>query len=274
MSPTRACATQTFNTTATSAVATGLTNGTSVHVHRERARRQRRGPAFGPVGRCHRRCPVGADRGHGPPAASQRATLQWVAPTSTNGAKITGYIIAPFLGGVPQPQQLVPPGTTGTATGLTNGYEYAFEVAAMSNRGTGAFSTPSDSIIIGVPGRPSIRSVAPANAGAVISFTAPPANGSPIVNYAFTAYIGTNFYEEGRLSTATTQTVGLPNGQGFRFTVSAINGDGEGPQSTMSAPIIAGAPDAVVSPTAMPGNDRATLHWTAASNNGAGSRST
>jgi hypothetical protein len=37
----------------------------------------------------------------------------------------------------------------------------------------------------------------------------------------------------------------------------------------MSAPIVAGAPDAVLTPTATPGNNRATLRWATAPNNGA-----
>jgi len=260
---------QTFPGTSTSAVATGLTNGTMYTFTVNAVDANGAGPPSDPSASVTVGVPSAPGAVSAVSSGSGRAALTWLAPTSTNGAKITAYILAPFLGGVPQPQQLVPPGTTGTATGLTNGYDYTFEVAAMSNRGTGAFSAPTDPVIIGVPGRPTIRAVSPANSGAVISFTAPPANGAPITNYAFIAYVGTNFYEEGRLSTATTQTVGVPNGQEFRFTVSAINGAGEGPQSALSAAVVAGAPDAVAAPRAAPGNGRATLHWTLAPNNGA-----
>ena len=260
---------QTFAGTATAAVATGLANGTMYTFTVSAVDANGAGPQSDPSASVTVGVPSAPTSVSAESSGSGRATLKWVAPASANGAKITAYIIAPFLGGVPQPQQLVPPGTSGTATGLTNGYQYAFEVAAMSNRGTGTFSIPSESVIVGVPGRPTIGAVTPANSGAVISFTPPAANGSPITNYAFTAYLGTDFYEEGRLSTATKQTVGLPNGQGFRFTVSAINSAGEGPQSALSAPIVAGAPDPATSPSANPGNNRATLHWTIAPNNGA-----
>ena len=158
--------------------------------------------------------------------------------------------------------------TTATVNGLTNGGSYTFEVAAQSNRGTGAFSGPTAVIVIGRPGRPTIVSVAPANGGVMVSIKAPPPNGSAIMGYALVVYLGSSFYEGNGLSTASTQRIGLPNGQSFRLTVAAYNADGAGPPSALSPVVVPGSPAAAGEPVAVPGNGRATVHWAAGANNG------
>lgn len=201
------------------------------------------------------------------PAGGGQAALRWSAPSTTNGSTITGYVVQPFLSGVAQPEQLVSMATTATVNGLTNGGSYTFEVAAQSNRGTGAFSGATAAIVIGRPGRPTIVSVAPTNAGVMVSIKAPPPNGSAIMGYALVVYLGSSFYEGNGISTASTQRVGLPNGQAFRLTVAAYNGAGAGPPSALSPMVIPGSPSAAGAPT-VPGNGHATVHWAAGANNG------
>ena len=261
---------QTFNASTTSAVAAGLTNGTSYTFTVTAIGANGAGPPSGQSPSVTVGTPTAPSALTVTPSGSGRAKLAWVAPKSDNGSKITGYVVTPLLFGiVVEPARHLSPATTGTVTGLTNGDVYTFEVAATNSQGTGAASSDSDPVTIGLPGRPTILAVAPADSGAVISFTAPAANGSPIFGYTFTAYIGSAVYSEGSLSNATRQMVGLPNGKAFRLTIGAVNNAGSGPPSALTGPVIAGAPAAAIAPRASPGHGSATVRWTAAPNNGA-----
>jgi hypothetical protein len=160
--------------------------------------------------------------------------------------------------------------STGTATGLTNGGHYTFKVAAASNRGTGAFSTATAPVIVGLPGPATHLALSPANTGITVRFTAAPANGSAINSYQFQVYDRAGFVEGGTFSKATTQTAfGLVNGHAYRLRLIAQNGAGAGPPSAFSPSVVAGTPAAPIAPHATPGNGRATIHWTAAASNGA-----
>ena len=113
------------------------------------------------------------------------------------------------------------------------------------------------------------RGRARTTAGAMISFTAPPANGSPIIGYTFTAYVGSAVYSEGSLSNATRQTVDVPNGKAFRFTIGAVNNAGAGPPSALSDPIDLGRPRCRDRAGGEPGPRQRDVRWTAAPSNGA-----
>ncbi|MEU4472490.1 fibronectin type III domain-containing protein [Micromonospora sp. NPDC023888] len=81
-------------------------------------------------------------------AGSNAATLSWNAP-SNGGSAITSYVVTPYIGGVPQPAQTFPAGsTTRTVTGLTAGTTYTFRVAATNAAGTGPASAASAPVTI------------------------------------------------------------------------------------------------------------------------------
>jgi hypothetical protein len=259
---------QSFPVSQTAAVATGLSNGTTYTFTVSAVDANGAGPESLPSGSVTVGSPSAPTAVVAEPAGSAQAALRWVAPATTNGSTITGYVVEPFLSGVAQPQQVVSTATTATVNALTNGGSYTFTVAAQSNRGTGAFSGPTAVIVIGRPGRPTIVSAAPANGAVMISIKAPPANGSAIMGYAMVVYLGSSFYEGNGLTTATTQRVGLPNGRSFRITVAAYNASGAGPPSALSPVVIPGSPSAAGPPVAAPGNGSATVHWAAGANNG------
>jgi streptogramin lyase len=75
------------------------------------------------------------------------ATVKWKAPTITNGAPVTGYVITPIKAGVAQkPVTFKSTATTQTISGLIAGKSYTFKVAATNTRGTGTQSAASKPI--------------------------------------------------------------------------------------------------------------------------------
>ena len=157
--------------------------------------------------------------------------------------------------------------TTGTATsltvtGLTNGQTPTFTVAAINGRGTGPPSQASSVVTVGAPA----ASTANASSGsttATITWTAPANNGSAILSYSITTYIGG--YVAGTTTapaSATSFTIpGLSVGVDYTFTVAAKNGVGTGPASHMTAAVDIGTPTAPNGPTATPGNSAIRLSW-------------
>lgn len=80
-------------------------------------------------------------------AGAAQATVSWTAPTITNGAPVTGYVITAFVGFVPVASQTFnSTATTQVMTGLTTGTTYRFRVAAVNSRGTGVLSATSNAI--------------------------------------------------------------------------------------------------------------------------------
>jgi len=62
---------------------------------------------------------------------------------------ITGYVVTPFAGGVPQsPRTFLSTATTQTISGLSAGTALVFRVAATNSRGTGPNSAPSNAVTV------------------------------------------------------------------------------------------------------------------------------
>ncbi len=203
-----------------------------------------------------------------------QAQVSFTAPVNNGGFNVTGYVITPFIGFVAQPSVTFnSPATTETVTGLTNGQKYGFKVAAKNFVGTGAQSTLSTPIAIGLPTAPSAVIATPGNAAATVTWTVPTSdNGSPITGYVVTPFIGFNAQLPVTFNTpATTEIVSsLTNATKYAFKVAAINASGTGPQSTLSASIIVGSPTAPTNAHATAGTGKATVTWNApASGNGA-----
>ena len=131
---------RTFTGTAVTQVITGLTNAAS-YTFKVAAKNSR---GTGPASVASAAIIVGtplAPTAPGATAGHQQATVHWTAPTVTNGAAITAYVVTPYIGTVAQTARTF----TGTATshivtGLTTGTHYTFKVAAKNSRGTGAQS--------------------------------------------------------------------------------------------------------------------------------------
>ncbi|MFN3600893.1 MAG: Ig-like domain-containing protein [Dietzia sp.] len=118
------------------------------------------------------------------------------------------------------------------------------------------------------PSAPSVVEVR--NATAVLTWTAPSSNGSPITNYVVRGDGGFS-----QVCAATTCTLtGLRNGQGYRFTVLAVNEVGESDPSAPSEVVTPDAkPDTPQPPRLMPGDKQLDVVWAAPGNEGTPIRS-
>jgi hypothetical protein len=161
--------------TATTYTATGLSNGTKYYFRVIAVNALGQGPASAQVSAV----PALPTAPPPPPvsvpsaplnlmagAASAQVSLSWTAPSSTGGSPIKSYNVymstTPGAGGA---KIASVKGTIYTATGLTNGTTYYFEVTASNTAGAG----PASAQVAATPVAPAGYRVAVAN-GEVLSF--------------------------------------------------------------------------------------------------------
>ncbi|MBV9920947.1 MAG: DUF4082 domain-containing protein, partial [Pseudonocardia sp.] len=168
------------------------------------------------------------------------ANISWSAPSSGGATK---YTVTPYIGGTAQAPTIVtgtPPGTSAQIGGLTAGTSYAFTVQATNAYGNGPVSAASSPVTPNpptAPAAPSGASALIASSQAVVNWTAPDDDGSPITSYTVTPYLGSTAQTPAQVNdgSATSATVtGLTNGASYTFTVSATNALGTGPASAAS----------------------------------------
>ncbi|HYO38555.1 MAG TPA: fibronectin type III domain-containing protein [Nocardioidaceae bacterium] len=173
---------------------------------------------------------------------SGTATVSWAAPSSSGTSAVTGYRVArdgTDTDGKGAWSTVVPASTrTFTMTLLRNDVPYTITVQALNAAGAGTSSqvrlTPTAR-----PGAPVITSSSTGSGTMTASWVAPGSSGSsPITGYRV-ARDGTDTDGKGAWSTvvpASTRTYTmtlLRNGTTYTFSVSAINGSGEGPAATV-----------------------------------------
>jgi len=201
------------------------------------------------------------------------ATVSWLPPLSNGGAPVQHYEGSLYIGDVLHRRGIAFK-TSFTFGGLTNGVEYRFELRAYNDIGYSPVANVKP-ITVGTPTAPTIGPATAGNGSATVSWT-PPAtdNGSPILGYVVTPYIG--YFPLSSVTfddTATTQTVtGLTNGTQYRFRVQAFNTNGTGNYSTVTNPVTPTAPTPPGAPTiirnATAGDGAATVNWIAPTTDG------
>jgi len=168
-------------------------------------------------------------------AGNHQVNLSWVAPASEGGSPIANYRL--FRGMAPGAEAfLVEVGDvlTYTDAGLTNGVTYYYRVSAKNDVGEGPESNEAEAIPVALPGLPiGLEAIA---GDEIVRLTwLPPVDdgGSPITGYR--VYRGTAEGAETFLALAGTDLnytdTNVTNGQTYYYTVSAVNGVGEGPPS-------------------------------------------
>jgi hypothetical protein len=212
------------------------------------------------------------------PAVGQ-AVVTWVAP-ATNGSAITAYTIAgvDLSNSAGNVSSSVGNVTSATVTGLTTGDTYSFSVQATNGVGAGAASGSSSSVVAAyAPSAPTapLATTGPGVGQAVVTWTAPAANGSGITGYTIAGTDHTNSAHNvspsvGNVSSATVS--GLTTGDTYSFTVQATNGLGTGAASGSSpsvvAPSLPGTPTGV---TGVASSSSIQLSWVAPGSTGGSS---
>ena len=262
--------------TATSATVTGLTNGTgylfqvaAVNV-----------PGTGTYARSTVLIPrtvAGAVTGLAGTVGNGQVTLAWVAPTSNGGSAITDYVIQQSSNSGTSWTTFVhvaSTATSATVTGLTNGTNYLFQVAAVNGADSGVYAQSTVLTPRTVAGRVTGLARTAGNGQVSLTWTAPAATGgSPITDYVVqrssdAGATWTTFTDA--VSTATSATVtGLTNGTRYLFQVAAVNGAGAGTYARTASVTPRTVAGVVTGLAGTAGNGQVSLTWTAPASTGA-----
>ena len=196
-----------------------------------------------------------------------KATVTWNSPAN-GGSTITGYTVISSPGG----NSVAVDGSTLSAvvTGLSNGTSYTFTVTATNAVGTGDVSAPSAAVTPTGPPAPPTGVTAVGGVGqATVSWIAPASDGgSPVTSYNVTSTPGDLTASVGGAVLSAIIT-GLTNGTPYTFRVGASNAVGASAPSSRSATTTPkGPPLAPTNISAVPGNTKAAVSWSAPSDGG------
>ena len=254
-------------------VATGLTNGTTYYFEVTAVNSVGESSPSNEVSATPATLP-GAPTGLAAAPGNTQVALSWTAPPSNGGSAITSYNVyeGTSSGGETLLQSTGSSATTFTATGLTNGTQYYFDVTAVNGVGEGPVSTEASATPATVPVAPTALTATASDTQVALTWTAPTNNGGePVTSYNI--YQGTSSGGETLLqntaSTATTFTsTGLTNGTTYYFKVTAVNSVGESLSSNEVSATPAVVPGAPTTLTATAGNAQVALVWGAPTNSG------
>jgi hypothetical protein len=252
-------ATRTVGGTTFSTAFTGLTNGTAYTFTVTASNATGTSPSSAPSPAVTPAAAPSAPTAVVAVRGDKSATVSWTAAVN-NGSPITVYTITANPGGIVR--TVAGDLTSLIVTGLTNGSEYTFTVAATNAVGISPTSLPSAAVTPGAgPAAPTGVTATPGDRSAQVFWTASAPNGSPITGYTITASPG-----GATVTVPGDQTMGtvsgLTPGTSFTFTVKATSALGTSPASAPSNAVIPaaipGAPSAV---TATAGNRSAQVSW-------------
>lgn len=209
----------------------------------------------------------GAPTGLTATQGDSQAALSWTAPTSNGGAAIDYYTV--YVNGVARSNHYVT--ALATITGLTNGQQYTFTVAAHNSVGTGLQSTAATAVpsaVKTVPGAPTGLLTTPGNGQVSLFWTAPSNNGGAAVDY-YLVYVN-GVARSDHYSTVSATVAGLTNGQQYSFAIAAHNSVGLSARSTSvsATPTKVTVPGVPLHLNATEGSNQITLSWASPSSDG------
>jgi len=199
--------------------------------------------------------------------ADQQITVGWTTP-ATNGEPILDYTVTWEGGSVTLPSTAA----QYTATGLTNGTAYTFQVKTRNVLGDSTVSDASSAARpFGAPGAPPSVTLTGSSNGSgalTLSWAAASGNGRDVTKYIWTLANGTSGEVSGSTRTASTS---VPVGTSHSFTVTAFGPTGlAGSASTASATITPtpSAPSSANTAVGARGDQTVTMTWGAARSDG------
>lgn len=151
---------------------------------------------------------------------------------------------------------------------LPNGASYTFKVAALNTNYTAGPSATTNSVtLVGKPPAP-INVVATAGLGSASVVWDPPASdgGSAITGYTAQLYDADGNAVSGKSCSVTSspwtcEQTGLTPGATYTYKVTATNSSGTGTAAQSNSVVPYGPPTAPQNPTAVPGDEQATISW-------------
>ena len=158
--------------------------------------------------------------------------VAWDAPESDGGDPLDSYRVRVWSGDN-EISEIAVHDEFVVASGLTNGTNYRFEIAAVNSVGQGPWSSSVDATPATVPGiAESI--VAEAGDGDVnLEWAAPHDDGGDsITHYRIRLLADSSMVSQMDVTGGSTRIEGLTNGVAYQITVSAVNSVGEGNPST------------------------------------------
>lgn len=202
--------------------------------------------------------------------ADQAVDLAWQPPSRAGASPITGYQILQRVSGGEWAIVVANTGSTTTTrriTGLTNGTEYFFRIAAVNSVGVGMQTGIEDATPRGLPAAPTPPIVESRVTYFVVTWQRPDANGAAIRGYHLEQELDgsgewTTVDPDTSLQRKTVEE--LTPGGTYRFRVRARNAAGVGPTSLPSsavrAPTAPDAPSGIVVERGIRTAD-STMHW-------------
>lgn len=263
--------------TDTSLTVQSLTNGSSYYFRVAATNTVGLGPYSDAVGPIIPRTIPGSVTGLTATAGNTQVELAWTAPSSNGGAAITDYRIQQSVnnGAYVTITDGVGTGTSYTVTGLTNGSQYRYKVAAINSEGAGSDATSSSVTPVTVPLAPTnVIGTASGDAQITVRWTVPSdPGGSPITDYIiqYSSNSGSTWttFSDAVSSSSQVAVTGLTSGTDYVFRVAAVNSVGTGNYSSASATVRAiGAPQPPTSVTVTGGNTSVLAKWVAPTNDG------
>ena len=197
-------------------------------------------------------------------------SVSWTAPNN-NGHAITDYDIQYKTSSATSwtDHSFTGTGTSTTITGLTNGTAYDVRVRATNAEGSSEWSDASTGTPATVPAAPATPTVTAAHQQLSVTWTAPNANGSPILNYILEYKPSDDTSWTAVTVTLTTTTLtGLTNGTEYDVRVRAVNAVGNSAWSSSVTGTPQSVPATPAAPTVTRGDTELTIIWTAPNDRG------